>query len=341
MSLKTHAGAALAALLLHGAYAFGARADAPQLQIPEPLPLEWCLERAREANPALEMASALASAARHRVAPAGALEDPRFSYEASNLPVGNFDFHSTPLSGHQLWLRQQLPLPGLLSNRKGAARTAAEASQQLVEDHQFMTEGAVESAFAELGFAQQALDITERNIGLLRQLSSTAESRYRVGTGLQQDVLRAQVELTALLQERLRRQETIERAESELVALLDLPADSALPRTADLRMSADHPALEPLLASLDERSARLRAASRRVEQARMLVRVAELEGLPDVDLGVGYRVRNKVAGDIVDGDDFFSAGIRIRLPVDRGKWRARVAERRSKAIYSTTAKDDT
>ena len=70
-----------------------------------------------------------------------------------------------------------------------------------------LTDRAVEIAWSELGFAQQALEINNRNTALLRQLSATAESRYRVGVGLQQDVLRAQVELTALLQEQLQREQ--------------------------------------------------------------------------------------------------------------------------------------
>lgn len=297
--------------------------------IPEPLPLAWCLERARQANPALARAAAVSSAASHRVGPAGALEDPRLAYEASNIPTGDLDFNSTPLSGHQFGLRQKLPFPGLLSSRKRAALRNAEASALLADDQELLTDGAVEMAWAELGFAQQALDITDRNIALLRQLSATAETRYRVGSGLQQDVLRAQVELTALLQEKLRREEAIQHAESQLVELLDLPAETELPRTADLGLVAKQPALGPLLASLEERSARLGAARKSVEAAKAQVRAAEIEGLPDIDLGIGYRARQDVEGDLVNGDDFVSAGVTIRLPITRSKWRARVAEQKA------------
>jgi len=312
--------------LLVAAFSFAASAGERSLEVPDLLTLSWCLERARQASPTLERAMAIASAAQYRVAPAGALEDPRIAYEASNIPTGDFNFDSTPLSGHQLGLRQKLPYPGLLSSRKTAAKRGAEASGLVVEDQRFLTDGAVEMAWAELGFAQHALDITNRNIELLRQLSATAESRYRVGSGLQQDVLRAQVELTALLQEQLRRREAIERAESMLVEQLDLPAASRLPRTDELRLLAETPPLEPLLDSLDERSARLAAARKRIEAAKAKVRTAEIEGLPDIDLGIGYRIRKDVSGDTVDGDDFVSAGFTIRLPVDRSKWRARVAE---------------
>lgn len=301
-------------------------AEAP---LPTVLTLEWCLERASDANPALAEAAALASAAEHRIRSSGALDDPRIAYDASNIPTGDWDFESTPLSGHQLGLRQKLPFPGLLSSRKKAARRASEASNLLVEDRRLLTNGLVETAWSELGFAQRALDITNRNIDLLRQLAATAESRYRVGRGLQQDVLRAQVELTALLEERLRRVEAIARTSAHLVALLDLPPEAELPRTSALQLSTSIPPLSPLLGRLGEQNARLGASEQKVQEARARIRVTELEGLPDVDLGIGYRVRQNVPGDPVDGDDFFSAGLTVRLPLDRSKWRSKVSERKA------------
>jgi outer membrane protein TolC len=309
-------------------FATQAQAGTPA-QLPPVLTLEWCLERAKSANPSLEVARARATAAEHRVKPAGAFDDPRLSYNASNIPAGDFDFASTPLSGHQFGLRQKLPFPGERSNRRRAAAREATALSLSAEDERLAIEATVESAWAELGFARRALDITDRNIQLLRQLASTAEARYRVGNGLQQDVLRAQVELTARLEERLRREEAIEASAARLVALLDLPPTTALPPIEALGLTTAEPALEPLLINLDEKSPRLLAARAQVSSARHRVRATELEGLPDIDLDVGYRVRRDHPGDAVDGDDFISAGFTLRLPVDRGRWRARAAEQKA------------
>ncbi|MDJ0788093.1 MAG: TolC family protein, partial [Myxococcota bacterium] len=287
---------ALATILLAGLPVIAEPRTQP-LEIPVPLDLEWCVERAREANPDLERAAASSAAASHRVASAGTLDDPRFTYTASNVPVGDLDFDSTPLSGHQLGLLQKLPFPGLLTSRRRAAEGMAESAELLLEDQRQVTRGAVESAWAELGFSQQALGITRQNLALLRKLSATAESRYRVGSGLQQDVLRAQVELTALLQDELRRTEGVRAAESVLAEILDLPAGTPLPDTADIRLDAATPPLEQLIASVESGNARIAADRKAVDAAEARVRAAELEGLPDLDLGIGYRVRQSVPGD--------------------------------------------
>jgi outer membrane protein TolC len=312
--------------------------DAEVGSLPDPLPLDWCLERARQSNPSIAVDEAAAAAAAHRVAPAGALEDPRFSYEASNVPVGDFDFNSTPMSGNQLGLMQKLPFPGVLSNRERAARAGASAATQDLADQRFQVAAVVERRWAELGFAQRALEITDTNLGLLRQLTEIAQIKYSVGSGLQQDVLRAQVELTRLLEERLRRIEAIRAAESRLAAVLDLPLQTAFPTVGELRDDSPLPEVASLLDPLDETSPLLRALAERVEEAERLQRVAELEGYPDFDLGVGYRIRQRVPGDPVGGDDFVTAGVTLRLPVDRGKWNEKTAERaalvrRAKAIY--------
>lgn len=306
--------------------------------VPSPLSLDWAQGRAATVNPSIAVNEAVRDASRERIRPAGSLEDPRFSYEASNIPTGDFDFKSTPLSGHQLGLRQKLPFPGVLGNREAAARSAYEASRLDLDDRRLLVAGAVEHAWAELGFAQRALVITKRNAELLRQLAAIAEAKYRVGSGLQQDVLRAQVELTSLLEEELARVAAVKTAEAALAELLDLPPDTALPYTASLDETVAVPQADEILALLEERSPHLKSLSARIIEAEKRARAAHFEGFPDLDLGVGYRVRRDVQGDAVDGDDFVSAGVTIRLPVDRRKWNARVAEaraleRRARAEY--------
>ncbi|MCH7709727.1 MAG: TolC family protein [Myxococcales bacterium] len=297
--------------------------------IPDPLTLAWCVERAQARNPSIEIEKAGLDAARHRITPAGALDDPRLSYEASNVPIGDLDFDSTPMSGHQFGLRQKFPFPGLLSSRRDAAEARARAAAHAVADRVLTIDSAVESSWAELGFSQRAFDITERNLSLLRQLVRIAEARYRVGSGLQQDVLRAQVELTVLLEEKLEREAAIERAEAGLGELLDLTATTVFPRTASLEDASALPVLKELTAALEQRNAQLLALDAQVEAAKWRVRVAELEGYPDFDLGIGYRLRQKATGDPVGGDDFIGAGFTVRLPVNRSKWNAHVAERRA------------
>ena len=316
----------LAALSVH--------AQAP----PNPLPLGWCLQRAEAANPDLDVARAAAEAANERIYPAGALPDPRIRYELSNAPIGDLDLGSTPQSGQGFGLNIRLPFPGLLKSRRKAASAIALAMQESVGDEARRVAAAVEWAWVELGFAQRALEITEESIDLLRQFAKIAEAKYKVGEGLQQSVIHAQAALTELLEERLQRQAAIRSAEARLGALLDLPVELSLPRTLTLRQPTPLPDAAALVERLEASSPRLRALAERIEAAEHRKRAVRLEGYPDFDVGVGYRVRRQVPGDPVEGDDFVGASVEVRLPLDRRKRRALVAEqdalvRQSRAQY--------
>ena len=306
--------------------------------LPEPLPLAWCLARAEAANPSLDVARAAAEAASERIYPAGALPDPRVRYELSNVPVGNLDLGSTPLSGQLFGLSMQLPFPGLLKSQREAARSIAQAAAAAVGDESRRVAAAVEWAWVELGFAQRALDVTDDNIELLRQFAKIAEAKYRVGEGLQQNVIHAQAALTELLDERLERQAALRTAQARLGALLDLPAERPLPRTTSLRDAAPLPDPTALIDRLDATSPRLQALAERIAAAQHQRWAVRLEGYPDFNVGLGYRVRQQVTGDPVAGDDFLGASVVVRLPLDRRKRRAQVAEqdalvRQSEAEY--------
>ena len=305
--------------------ACGAFAQAP----PDPLPLSWCLERAAATSPALDVARFAAEAAEQRVYPAGALPDPRYRYELSNLPIGDFGLGSTPLTGHQFGLSMRLPFPGARSSRREAARAAADAALETLDDQSLQIAAAVERAWVELGFAQRALEITDESIDLLRQFAKIAEAKYRVGEGLQQSVIRAQVALAELIDERLGREAAIRAAEARLASLLDLPAERPFPQTAAAPEQAPLPDLAALLGRLESSSPLLRALAERIEASRHELRTAQLGRYPDFDLGLGYRVRDKAPGDPVGGDDFLSASVSVQFPIDRRKWRAQVAERRA------------
>jgi outer membrane protein TolC len=227
-------------------------AQDPRVRVPDPLSLEWCLETAQRDNPGIATDRASADAALRRIRPAGSLEDPRLGYAAVNLPVGEWNFDSSPMSGNQFELKQELPFPGLLANREAAARAAAAAAEEVLADRRRRVAADVERTWAALGFAQRALEITESNIELLRQIAKIAEAKYRVGAGLQQDVMRAQVELTLLLEERLGRVAALRTQEARLSALLDLPPATSLPRTGELRDGSPLPDLELLLDPLEE-----------------------------------------------------------------------------------------
>jgi cobalt-zinc-cadmium efflux system outer membrane protein len=93
-----------------------------------------------------------------------------------------------------------LPYPGKRGLRGQIASKEADASQWDVEAIRRRVAADVKAAYYDYWFYGKAIQTTQRNHELLTKLSRIAEVRYRVGKGIQPDVLRSQVEISLMLQ---------------------------------------------------------------------------------------------------------------------------------------------
>src|SRR5205823_14075708 len=71
-----------------------------------------------------------------------------------------------------------------------------------------------------LAYIQQTLGVLQRSDALLPQVQEAAEARYRVGQGNQQDVLKAQLHHTKILQEIAHRHQEEGLLEAEIKQVL-------------------------------------------------------------------------------------------------------------------------
>ncbi len=295
-------------------------------QLPDPLPLSWSIERGLSRNTALAVIEATSALAAEQTHSTGRMEDPRIGYQLVNVPVDDGKLDKSPMSGHQFELRQKLPFPGKLRSRSRAAESISEAASFEVQHQRLRLAAEIEEAWSQLAYYQNVLEVCERNLEILRQLREVTEARYGVGSGLQQDVLRAQVALSRMSHTQLGHEASLRESEARLAALLDLPAEQQFPRTDDAASDDAIPDLADVLAQLDASSPLLRSRRAEIEAAGHALKATRLDGYPDFDIGLAYRIREKVDNDPASGDDFISAGVTVRLPVRRAKWNSRRAE---------------
>jgi hypothetical protein len=69
----------------------------------------------------------------------------------------------------------------------------------------------------------KALELTRKHSDLLSRFEEITRNRYTVGKGLQQDVLKAQFEVSSLEQQLAMLDEKRQRAEAEVASLLTVP----------------------------------------------------------------------------------------------------------------------
>lgn len=287
------------------------------------------------ASPLIHVAERRVDAARARVAPAGALPDPVLSAGIMNLPVSDPGFDDF-MTMNTVGLGQRLPYPGKLGLARQAAEHELRAAEARVELARREVEAGVRKAYYALAFFDRSVEVLERNQALLVDFIAVTESRYGVGTGGQQDILKARVEAARLAEEAVALVEARRARLARLNALLDRPGETpveaarvpqriaraAVPAdpgrirfTSDAlgARAADSPL--PPLEVLQERAIRatpeVRAHEADIAAEAARVELARKAHLPDFDVSVQY-------GQRFDRTDMASVMVSVPLPVNRG-----------------------
>jgi len=251
-------------------------------------------ELVREAlaqNPAVQAAEHRVAAQRARIPQARALPDPKFSVGW----MGNIQPFSVqdgdPSSYRGVSAMQEIPYPGKLKLRGAIAGSEVGAEEADAEAVRRRVTAEVKAAYYEYFFAQKALEITSQNKALLQKLAKIAEARYQVGKGLQQDVLRAQTEIS-LLDQRLTVLEAQQRtAQARLNALLFRDPEAALPPAAAFQPAKlDYP-LAALYRMAGENDPGLAREQRQIERSHYALALARTDAYPDLDVAYMYQQR--------------------------------------------------
>jgi outer membrane protein TolC len=255
---------------------------------PETVTLDQLVEEALSRSPSIEAASRAAQARRVRIPAETTLPDPVVSFQnmgdlnPPSLQAGD------PSSGRFYGIEQEIPFPGKLALKGKLAASETEAEEWSAEEVRRQVVADLKEAYYEYGLVLKSLEIVEKDRKLLETMTEVAQSRYAVGEGSQQDVLRAQVELSRL-QDRLAE---LEQRRASVVALINKlvyrPDDSPLgkpvfPENSQLALKEE----EMVRLAMDQ-AASLQKQDRQVERSEHAVELARKEYYPDFALGFTY-----------------------------------------------------
>lgn len=278
--------------------------------------LEGLVEELLEYNPQLQSLVAKINAARAFIPQASAPDDPRLSFEASNIPVGDPSLSRTPMTGMQIYLRQKVPFPGKLGLKK---KIAESREAQAVEEHlerlnQLVAE--FKEAVYDYSYTTNAADISRKTISRLKALTKTLEAKYAVGEVPQQDILKTRVELSKMQERLIQQDKMADILRSRITTLLNRPAKTPLEVVVSENTLTDFPyGLEELRNVAQHSRHWLNKADKIIDEAEYQHKLAKKELLPDFDFSAGYRIRSNAIEGPVLGEDFFSAGVSINIPI--------------------------
>ncbi|MCP5468531.1 MAG: TolC family protein [Deltaproteobacteria bacterium] len=255
-----------------------------------------------------------------RVPQAGSLDDLRFSFEGSNIPIRNPALNRTAMTGLQIYLRQKFPFPGKLKLKKQIASTQAEQEKQAYYERLNQLVARFKQTYFEYVYVNQAIRLNQRTKAKFKGLVKFLEARYSIGKGTQQDILKTKIEISNI------EKTLIQLREAQKVLVSRLNTLLYRPENIPLKIKLEHQGLTSLSISIEalrqlaqENRPWIKKKTAQIQEAELGHRLAKKGLLPDFDFGAGYRIRQVSPGDPVNGEDFFSAGVTINLPVYAGK----------------------
>jgi len=131
---------------------------------------------------------------------ANTLPDPKVSVAFANLPTDGFDFSQEGMTQFKVGVSQMFARGDSLNLKNRQHNLQSQQQPLLRQDRMNKVAVTVGSLWLDLYRVQQSITLIEKNRSLFEQLSEVAEASYGSGLGKtrQQDIVRAQLELTRL-----------------------------------------------------------------------------------------------------------------------------------------------
>jgi cobalt-zinc-cadmium efflux system outer membrane protein len=276
-------------------------------------------------NPEVKASEARWQVFSNRIAQARSFEDPMLMLKIQNGVIrAPLDFSKEAMTSKVIGVTQQLPFWGKRALKGEIAEKEAESYKWLVEERKLELTRMVKETFYQLYDIDRSLAIVDKNIRILDDFITLAETKYSVGQGLQQDVFKAQVERSKMLDLRISLEQQRKSGEATLNALLSRPASTPVGRIADLELQPLTLNSEQLEAIADETRPLLKSARAGIEKAGAGLSLAKKEYFPDFNVSLEYMQRNPAMGN--DGFDMYTLGLTFNLPVQTSRRQAAVAE---------------
>lgn len=267
------------------------------------LDLANLIEELTERNPEMKAARERWEAAKAVVPQVQTLPDPKVQLGYQRMPMVE------PLQGSMYGFGQEIPFPGKLRLRGEVAQREADRIEQEYRAVRLRLIARLKELYFDLHFVHKAIEVVETNKILLMQFEKTAKSRYAVGQAAQQDVFRAQVEISRVLDRLAVLEQQKESLHAAINRLLNRPPAGPLGTPEEIHVTMLTLPLPELSQRAEEFSPILQASAKGVERGEQAVALARREYYPDFDLSA-LGLRN----DRIN-DNGYQVMLGIRIPL--------------------------
>src|SRR6266852_912161 len=286
-----------------------------------PTSLRELVQEAEQKNPQIAASFHAWQASRNVPKQASALPETQLSVQQFSVgsPRPFAGYSNSDFAYIGFGVSQDIPYPGKRQLRAHVAEREADSMEAQTDSVRRMVVGNLKVVYFKLAYIQQTLGVLQKSDELLNQVQGAAEARYRVGQGNQQDVLKAQLQHTKILQEIAHHHQEEGLLEAQIKQLLGRPQDSPDIVAETLTARSLSFSAPELLQKANEQNPDVRSKQASIRQQETQVELAHKNFRPDFNVQYAYQHTNG------DTRDYYMATFGIRLP-NRGRQKAELAE---------------
>src|SRR5271157_1502333 len=251
-----------------------------------PVTLAELQEMAMHSNPEIRIAVRRLSVAQSRVPGVGALDDPVFMYRDWGTPLKKpWDLNQAQ---NMFMYSQMLPGPGKRGLRSEIEGKEVDVARAELESVRRDVAARVTRAFYDLLRNNDELRIHDQQVIIARQALETARVKYTVGGLPQQDVLKAQVALTRLVEHLNMLAEGGDLAAATLNSLIGRDPAQPLEIAGQYSLPDHLPSLIELEKVAIDSRPELSMYTKAIEQSEAKTKLAQKGYTPDYTIAAGY-----------------------------------------------------
>ena len=286
-----------------------------------PSPLRELVEEAEQKNPQIAASFHAWQASRNVPKQVSALPETQLSVQQFSVgsPRPFAGYSNSDFAYIGFGVSQDIPYPGKRQLRASVAEHEADSMEAQTDSIRRTVVGNLKMVYFRLAYIQQTLGVLQRSDALLNQVQEAAEARYRVGQGNQQDVLKAQLQHTKILQEIAHHHQEEGLLEAQIKQVLGRPQESAEIVAETLTLRALPYTAAELLQRAREQNPDVHSKQASIRQQETKVELAHKNFRPDFNVQYNYEHNAN------QFRDYYMATFGIRLP-NRGRQKAELAE---------------
>jgi cobalt-zinc-cadmium efflux system outer membrane protein len=311
-------------ILMLWPYSSSAQSEKPRLNV------DRLVDEALQNNPEISAVKIKWEIFKEKIPQSYALEDPMFGFGIVSLPT-NFSFKDEDMTMKEFSISQKFPFPGKRPLMKEMASKEAEAVSTEIQGkiHQIIKD--VKTAYYDLSHNYRTTEVTQRNKRILEDFAKIAETRYAVGEGIQQDVFKAHVEVSKMVDDLIMLGQRKRALEAKLSALLNRPPETSVGEPEEVVFRKFPLTIEELRKMALEMNPTLKGMKKMIEAKEKAYALAKREYYPDFNFKFAYGQRDN--GPDMKRRDMLTGMVEMNIPIFyKSKQDRKVAETKAEIL---------